>query len=466
MRSLPIRLRLTLVYAAAMALVLGTVGVYGYSRLAAAFSADLDRELKQRVQDLSGPLRRPHNTLGELVGRGLIEHGESFAEVVTPAGRVLQATVTLRNQPLLSPAEAARATTSRMFLDRPSAPGLNEPARLLATPITFKGDGRVLIVGATRENGLETLRAIRWRMVVVGPLLLLVTSFMAYVLAAAALRPVERMRRQAARMKATASGQRLAVLGTRDEVARLGGTLNDLLADVEDSVERERRFVANASHELRTPLALLRTELDLATRRRRSRSELQATVDSASVEVDRLVALANELLVLARESDAGLPLVRQRVSVCELLASCAGRFASQQHLRALVTDPGDVTTLCADQSRLRQALVNLVDNAFGHGHGTVEVAVLRRGDTVEVHVTDEGPGLPPEMLNRAFDRFSHAEGSRGVGLGLAIVAQIAQAHGGHAGIRNRTGGGVDAWISLPDADAHLAADTEPAERTR
>jgi signal transduction histidine kinase len=272
---------------------------------------------------------------------------------------------------------------------------------------------------------------------------------MAYLLAAAALRPVERMRRQAEQMTGSESGERLAVPDTRDEIARLGGTLNELLAKVEASVDRERRFVANASHELRTPLALLRTELDLATRRPRSHVELEATVHSVSAEVDRLVTLANDLLVLARESDAGLPVTRNEVSVPALFAHCTSRFLSDERRIRLVVEPGPVGSVYADEERLRQALDNLVENAFVHGGGTVKLTAVDRADLVEIHVTDQGPGFEPALLARAFDRFTHRQRSSGNGLGLAIVAQIAQAHGGCAGASNSQGGGADVWLTLP-----------------
>jgi two-component system OmpR family sensor kinase len=388
MRHLPIRLRLTLMYAVVMTLVLGAVGAYAYARLAQGFSADLNRELNQRAQDISGPLSQRGNTLRELAGRGFIEHGESFAELVTPTGAVIQATPTLRHRALLTPAQAQRAARSRILVDIPSAPGLNEPARLLATPFPRQGHPAVLVVGATRENGLEALAAIRARMMLAGPLLLLASALMAYLLAAAALRPVERMRRQAEQMTGSESGERLAVPDTRDEIARLGGTLNELLAKVEASVDRERRFVANASHELRTPLALLRTELDLATRRPRSHVELEATVHSVSAEVDRLVTLANDLLVLARESDAGLPVTRNEVSVPALFAHCTSRFLSDERRIRLVVEPGPVGSVYADEERLRQALDNLVENAFVHGGGTVKLTAVDRADLVEIHVTD------------------------------------------------------------------------------
>ena len=453
-----LRIRLTLVFAVLMAAVLGGVGWWAYGRLASGFSADLNRELSQRAQDISGPLARPGITLSDLAGRGFIEHGESFAELLTPAGRVVEATATLRGRPLLSPADAASASRRTTFLDVPSAPGLNERARLLAAPFR-RADGRelVLVVGATRENGFEALDEIRQRMLTAGPALLLISSLLAYLLAAAALRPVERMRRQAAAMEA-GTGHRLRVPEPHDEVRRLAETLNDLLARVDDAVERERRFLANASHELRTPLALLRTELDLAERRDRTRDELLDAVHSASGEVDRMVRLANDLLALSRDEGDGLHVLREPVDVAALLEACA------THSRRPVTvDVAAHPTVLADETRLRQVLDNLVDNAFGHGASTVTLSAAAVDGHVELHAVDDGPGFPEDLLPHAFDRFARAPGSRGAGLGLAIVAAVARAHGGTAGAVNRPSGGADVWVRLPTRRPGVKGHPEPAD---
>ena len=449
MTTWPIRLRLTLGYAAVMAVVLGLVGWYGYARLAAGLDADLDRELAQRVQDVSGPLSRPGSSLQQLLGRGYIEHGESFAELLTPSGRVLEATPTLRGRPLLRPAQAGGAATSKRLIDVEAAPGLDEPARLLAVPFMRSGRQLVLVVGATRENGLEVQRAVRGHLLVAGPLLLLISSGMAYLLAGRALRPVERMRRQAASMS-TVAGRRLVVPESRDEIARLGHTLNDMLARLNASVEAERRFVSNASHELRTPLSLLRTELDLARLRPRTREDLQAAVDSASAEVDRLIGLANDLLVLARDHGSRLRL--DRVDLVELVHDCLQRRTAEERERVTtVLEPS--SEVLGDLPQLRRALDNLLDNALVHGGGRVRIDTVRCGHGVEVHVLDSGPGVDAQVLPHVFERFSHGATSRGSGLGLAVVADIARVHGGSAGLVNLDDGGADAWITLPNATA-------------
>ena len=451
MRRLPIRLRLTLGFAVAMTMVLSVVGAFAYHHLAAGLSDDLNRELRQRAQDLIIAVSHPDSSLAELAGTGFIERGESFAELVTPSDGVLQATETLRNKPLLSRAEAAQATNGTIFLDRPEAPGLNEPARLLATPVTRAGQSAILVVGDTRENGLEALRRVRKQLLLGLPLLLLVTSICGYLLAGAALRPVEEMRRRAATMSGGGAGQRLPLPVGNDEVVRLGVTLNELLARVDATLERERAFVSNASHELRTPLALLKTELELAVRRPRSVEDLTAAIDSAEDEVDGLIRLAEDLLLLAGADDSGLRIAPEDVDVAAFLSGIAARFDQMATRRGRIIDvqPGVIQHVEADPQRLEQALLNLVTNALQHGAGVVTLSCREAAGSAEFHVTDEGCGFSPEMLVHGFERFAHTRSTGGSGLGLSIVAAVAQAHSGSEGVANRPTGGSDVWIQLP-----------------
>lgn len=459
MNRLPVRLRITLGFALGMALVLSLVGLVAYRQLAAGLSDDLNRELQQRAQDLASPVSRPGSSLGAVAGTGFIERGESFAEVATVDGRVLQATATLHGRRLLSPVEAARAATGTILLDRPSAPGLNEPARLLATPVVRSGRRLILVVGDTRENGAEALRRVGTELALGLPLLLLLTSGLGYLLVGAALRPVEEMRRRAAAMSGGPAGQRLPLSPGNDAIARLGVTLNDLLARVDATLERERSFAANASHELRTPLALLRTELELAVRRPRPAEELTRAIDSAADEVDRLIRLAEDLLLLASAGDGGLPIAAAQVAVPSLLAGIAGRFESMAAAggRRIRVDPGDVQAVEADPERVSQALMNLVSNAFQHGAGDVELGARALAGAIELRVTDSGAGFSDRMLAHGFERFVHARSGGGSGLGLPIVAEVAAAHGGSAGVINLSAGGCVVWMRLPAPDSGNSA---------
>ncbi|HET7856222.1 MAG TPA: ATP-binding protein, partial [Gaiellaceae bacterium] len=247
-------------------------------------------------------------------------------------------------------------------------------------------------------------------------------------------------------------GRRLPAGKARDEISRLAVTLNEMLQRLERAIERERGFVADASHELRTPLALLKAELELALRMPRSEAELREAIRSAGAETDRLVRLAEDLLVLAQADDGRLPLRREHVRAADVISAVRDAFtlraeAAGRSIEAVGTNG---TVLHADRLRLEQAVGNLVDNALRHGAGTVRLEVAHRGDQVELHVCDEGPGLPPDFLPHAFERFARGDEARtsgGTGLGLALVAAIAEAHGGgaHAGSEGR----ADVWLSIP-----------------
>jgi signal transduction histidine kinase len=262
------------------------------------------------------------------------------------------------------------------------------------------------------------------------------------------------MRVRAQAISASTPSTRLPQPPGRDEIARLAETLNAMLGRLQAAVEHERRFVADASHELRTPLALLRTELELALRRPRTREALEDALRSASQETERLTRLAEDLLLIAR-SDAGeLPVRREPVPAAEVLEVVAQRFGgvAAERGRTLELVPPDGIVLDADPTRLEQALGNLVDNALAHGRGRILLSAEPRGELVALHVEDEGPGFPAGFLDDAFQRFSRPDQSRsgsGSGLGLSIVDLIAEAHGGSAGARNRAEGGADVWIAVP-----------------
>jgi len=302
-------------------------------------------------------------------------------------------------------------------------------------------------VARSLEARHSTLERLFKELLLAGSIGLLLAAGIGYAVAASALRPVEAMRRRAAAVTA-ASPTRLPVPRSRDEIARLATTLNEMLGRLESAFEHERRFLADASHELRTPLALLRAELDLALRRPRSADELELALRSAAEETERLSRLAEDLLFIAR-ADQGLRIRPRRVAVDEILEAVASRFAARgaELGRSVRAEPTELA-VDADAERLDQALSGLVDNALRHGAGEVVLDARARNGFVELHVTDEGPGFPPEFRARAFDRFSRADEARsrgGSGLGLSIVAVIADAHGGSVGI----GDEADVWISLP-----------------
>jgi len=448
MSRLPIRLRLTLPFAAAMSIGLAAMGLFIYVRVGGAMLSSVDQNLTAQVAEALPNVGEKH----ELVDQD-VSSGPTLAEVVGPKGTVLEST--LRPLPPLT-----HGSLSSAKLTSQTIPGLRGTWRLKLVPVRFKGAPATLVIGRSLAARADTLHRLGHEFLFAAPVALLLALLTGYGLAAAALRPVEAMRRRAAAVTASTPGSRLPVPRAHDEISALAITLNEMLSRLEAAFEHERRFVADASHELRTPLALLKAELELALRRPRSRAELESALASAADETDRLTRLAEDLLLIARADQGRLPVRPERLHAYEALDRVRGRFAARAASlgRTIVVREED-PELLADPARLEQALGNLVDNALEHGGGTVTLGARRREGLVELYVTDDGAGLPPEFVARAFDRFSRPDdgrSARGLGLGLSIVELIAQAHGGDAGARNRPSGGSEIWIALP------AARTEPA----
>jgi two-component system OmpR family sensor kinase len=456
-RHAPIRLRVAAAFAVAMALVLVLAGILVYVRLGSHLARILDLQLQLRAQDLAVIVREPGASLGETGGIQFFEAGESYAQLLDMGGRVLEASPELGDTSLLSGNELSAALEDAIYVNRDSVPGLDEPSRILAIPVTHEGERLVLLVGATREERAETLRSLRNELLIAGPIALLLATLAGYALAGLSLRPVDSMRRRAAAISAETPGERLPVPQTGDEIERLGETLNEMLARLEAALERERDFVADAGHELRTPLALLRTELELALRHGGSPEELRTAVRTSSEEVDRLAQLAEDLLLIARSDRGRLPLRFEDLDASEVLGSVARRFEWRAHAAGRQLTSEDTAAglqVHGDRIRLEQAVGNLVENALRHGGGDVRLSAAAADGSVELHVVDEGDGFPPEFLERAFERFTRSDQARargGAGLGLSIVRVIAEAHGGTAHAANKDGSGVDVWITLPRA---------------
>jgi signal transduction histidine kinase len=419
MSRLPVRLRLTLAFGAAMALVLAATGAFVYFRLESSLNETVDESLSARLSDAVNLARS-----GGASGITMSEDG--FTEITE---------------------RRLDAGTGQLddFLE------VEGPVRTSTVVIPTDDGARSVRVGASLADRDETLGNLLAQMAIAGPAVLLLASLLGYWLAGAALRPVDRMRAEAAAISGSEPGRRLPTGRARDEISRLAQTLNEMLERLERAIDRERSFVADASHELRTPLALLKAELELALRTPRSGRELESAVRSAALETDRLVRLAEDLLVLAQADEGRLPLRREPLRAADVLDPVGEAFRARAEGagRAIEVEPSDGIALNADRLRLEQAVGNLVDNALRHGDGTIRLRAVERNGRVELHVRDEGQGVDAELLPHAFERFTRGDEARtrgGTGLGLALVAAVAEAHGGSAGAQ-----GSDVWLAIPVA---------------
>ena len=276
----------------------------------------------------------------------------------------------------------------------------------------------------------HALHRIRFWIFLVGGIGIALAAGLAALVATAALRPVRRLTAAAENVAATGSlTERVEVTG-HDELGRLATQFNAMLAALERSVGAQRRLVADASHELRTPLTAVRTNIDLLREGKLPKDEERHALDEASVELDALTRLVSDLVELARGEERKLRL--EDVQLDDLVASTVERAQARAPQVTFVTALSP-TQVRADPVLLERAVSNLLDNAVKYSPDGAPIEVSVRGG--EVIVADHGPGIADEDLPRVFDRFYRAATARskpGAGLGLAIVREAAEAHGGRA----------------------------------
>ncbi|CAL9531829.1 Signal transduction histidine-protein kinase ArlS [Streptomyces sp. enrichment culture] len=322
--------------------------------------------------------------------------------------------------------------------------GETEDYRFAALPVETPDRGTLTVyAGAPLSAEHGAVGSATTAMLIGFPLLLAVVAGVTWLVTGRALRPVEGIRREMAAITASEDlARRVPVPDTHDEVARLATTTNETLAALEASVERQRRFVADASHELRSPIASLRTQLEVGA----AHPEL-LDLDGAVEDTVRLQRLAADLLLLAR-LDAGERPADGRVDLAALVREAVeGRPGVSVRAQEGVAVAGS-------RGQLERVLANLLDNAQRHARSAVEVSVRREGTAAVVGVADDGDGVPVEDRERVFERFVRLDAARsrddgGAGLGLAIARDVAVRHGGALTVRDAPAGGALFELRLP-----------------
>jgi two-component system, OmpR family, sensor kinase len=446
--GMPLKLRLAMLFALATAAVIGVAGTGFVLQLQVSVEASLDPGLRAQVAAVADELV---SDAGPVLPGGAVD----LVQLGTADGRVVASSPNAGTRPLLDPGQLAQALKGEISY---TTTVNGDRTRMLAATVPGRRGPMVVSVGTGTDVADAAVDRATYALLLSGPPAAALAGLGAWLLAGAVLRPVERMRRQAARIGDQDLGGRLAVPATRDEIAALGTTMNALLARLQEALQRERGFVADAGHELRTPLAILHTELELAARPCRSREALVEAVTQAGRETDRLIRLTEDLLLLAR-ADNQQPFLRMStVSLPELLAAAvrgAGARSASQGVTVRLHTPPELD-IDADTDRLRQAIDNLLDNATRYAPPETAVDVIAcssRPDLVTVAVRDRGAGFPPDFLPQAFERFRRAEAARtrdngGTGLGLSIVQAIVRAHGGRVIAANHRNGGAIVTLEL------------------
>jgi signal transduction histidine kinase len=359
------------------------------------------------------------------------------------------------------PAEQARV--AGLSTIETSFEGNEEHWRVSSRPV-IRHDGVTvghLVVGQSIDAIERALHNLYLTLLWAAPLTLLVAGVAGYALARLAMRPVDRMTRFAQSLGAGDLSRRLDDRGPDDELGRLARTLDAMLARLETSFARERRFVADAAHELRTPLTALKGRLDVVRQRERDAAAYRAAIDGIEPEVERLIRLVRDLLLLARLETETAPWDEAPVDVsqlCERIAEQMRPLAAERGL-TLALDVAPGLTVSGSFDHLLRALINLLDNAikYADSPGQVTIGAHCWDGQICLQVSNDGRTLDSTVIARLGDRFLRTQDDRsretgGVGLGLAITAEIARRHRGSLALAPRPGGGTVATIVLsPEA---------------
>ncbi|MFH9392622.1 ATP-binding protein [Streptomyces sp. NPDC017556] len=314
---------------------------------------------------------------------------------------------------------------------------------------TPRGVTLTVHAGAPLAAEQEAVNTVRGAMLTGLPLLLVVVAGVTWLVTRRALRPVEGIRREMAAITASEDlARRVPEPGSRDEIAALARTTNETLTVLEASVERQRRFVADASHELRSPIASLRTQLEVAE----AHPEL-LDLPGAVADTVRLQVLAADLLLLAR-LDAGEKPGSATVELGALVREEVSQRTGDRIAVSVEAAEGGAFEVSGSRGQLSRVVGNLLDNAQRHAEGSVAVSVAADGRGVRVEVRDDGAGVPEDERERIFERFVRLDDARsrddgGAGLGLAIARDVAARHGGTLTVHAAAEGGAAFRLWLP-----------------
>jgi len=460
-RPRSVRMRLTLAYVAAMLGVLIVYAVVVYISVANSLSRDLDEALR-------GDATWPKSMMSEERVRKLISGEEplgsdesedsQWMQLWTENGqRLLGQTYEARRNRIETAGELARNSDNTIRTLLETIP----PYRILTTSTKVGNIDLVVQVAESEGPMRQNLHDLLLILLLGLPLAAAIAGFGGYTLARRALAPVDHMAEQARLITAERLKERLPVDNPKDELGRLATVFNQTLMRLESSFEQMRRFTSDASHELRTPLTAMRSVGEIGLRGRREASDYREIIGSMLEEVDRLSLLVDRLLTLSRADSGESMLSRDRVDLAELAEEVTAQLdvLAEEKQQSLTVEAAGPTLCLGDRMVLRQALLNLVDNAIKYspvaGRIAVRVSTSVNGMAV-LDVSDTGPGIPLDLRPRVFDRFYRADRSRsrenggGTGLGLSIARWAVEVNGGQLTLESSEGAGATFRITLPN----------------
>ncbi|MGC8595450.1 MAG: sensor histidine kinase [Candidatus Kryptoniota bacterium] len=480
-----IRLKLTLYYSLVLLLALGVFGVTAYLYTGETLSENLNISLRSEVQWLReilegrlkgerGKIRNFRKDLlnyapqisdstqqdeeqseeqtevwNKIYEHSLLNSKKQFIYIVDKRGRIFYRSFNLARDSLPSP-----PATKPFEVEITESKIGSQKIRLAALDTRFYKI-RVAYPEDELTDVLQNLFSIFLYLI---PIVLILSVIGGYFLAKQSLKPVHDITLTAQEITATNLRKRIAITNPNDELGRLAITLNSMIARLEESFEQVKQFSMDASHELRTPLTILRGEIEVALQGTRSTASYKKILASLLDEVVRMTSIVEGLILLAK-ADSGMATLSMKPvnfdKLIEEITEDAIVLAEQKQISVAVEKIEPVVVL-GDEIRLRQMVLNLVDNAIKYTpeHGSIFISLERTDGTAKLTVRDTGIGIPEEELSRIFDRFYRVDKSRsrlpdGLGLGLSIAKWIAESHDGKIQAYSRPGTGSTFIVQLP-----------------
>ena len=371
-------------------------------------------------------------------------------QVVDRSGQVVRRSQSASERPLIPLQESTFADS------RVGVPSTSDDDIRVASETVSGGKGQyTVLVGGGIEPIESMVSTVATMLAVTAPVVAVVAAVATYLLVRRSLRSVDAIRSRVTQISASDLGERVPVPNRADEISALAVTMNEMLTRIEAGHSAQRRFVGDASHELRSPLATVISALEIAE----SYPEMldKTLLQTALLpEAHRMQSLVEDLLLLARADEHGLPMRRTEIDLDDLAGAEVARLKRETSLK--ISAQLAAVKVSGDALGVARVLRNLADNAARHSGAEVSIVVRAQGDSAYLHVCDDGPGIPAAERDRVFERFVRLDTDRsrhggGSGLGLAIVAEIVAAHEGTVGIGDHVGGGTVITVQLPLANS-------------
>lgn len=451
-----IRLRLTIWYVGLLAGLLIGFNLLVYSVLSIGLQAEAERTIQGRAQVVSTFIQEENDPLFLLVS-GLVtlppidvfSSPDVYVQIIWPDGSIVSRSDNLGGQQLPVDNQHIERVLKGVVVQEVTTVGTS---RLLlhSEPLSIGGRNiGVIQVGQSLQEMDQILRFTAYLLAVSSVITVCVAAVIGFLLASSALRPIDQMTRAALEISRTSNLQQRLEVISQDELGRLAETFNEMLERLEVLFRTQERFVADVSHELRTPLTTIQGNVDLLQRGAAQDPEArQEALEIIAEETGRMARLASDLLLLA-QADAGIKLDLKPVELDTLLLEVYRQGRLMVDGQEIKLGHEDQAIVLGDADRLRQLLLNLVDNAVKYtpAGGEIVLMLYREPEWTRVSVEDSGIGIPAKDLPHIFDRFyrveeSRSKGKTGTGLGLSIARWVAEAHGGNLTVESQEGEGT------------------------